>query len=130
MSAEKILLGLTEVVLVVIYAISSIDIELLLIRKDDFGPFVFSPNMVHFPQNAFHLVIGCVEDCLLHPTVSTTTFTGKPSPDRLVTIFKGHFCCYCAHICCIFAHGAIDVPKRNGRDISSPPSLFVSYVSG
>ena len=110
------------------YAIYSIEIEILIIRNDDFGPFGFPPDMVHRPQNAFQLVIGCEADCILQPTVSKTIFTGKFLPDRLVTYFKGQLCCYCAHRFWGFAHGAIDVPKRNGRDISWPSSWFARAV--
>ena len=128
MSTEKTLLGLTNFVSVVLYAAQSIDIELLLVGKDDFGPIGFPSDIVYRPQNAFHLLIGCVADSPFQPTVGKTTFTSKPSPDRLVTYFKGHSCCNCAHRVQILTHGVIDVPKRNIRDSFWPPSWFARAV--
>ena len=55
---------MTEVVPVVVYIVLSIHIDLILVGKDDFRPFGFPADMVHRPQNAFHLVIGSVADCL------------------------------------------------------------------
>ena len=69
MSTEKNLWRITEVVPVVFFNVWSIATELLLVGTDEFGLFGFATDMVHRPENAFHLVISFVEYFLLQPSV-------------------------------------------------------------
>ena len=124
MFTEKTHLGVTEVIPIEFYFVWSIDIECFLVGKDDFGPFGFPTDMVHRPRIAFHLVIGCVVDYLLQLTLGKNTSTSKLYLDRLVTYFKRNLCCDCAQGFRIFAHGTINVPKRNRRDSTWSLSWF------
>ena len=65
--------GIREVIRVVFEIVWSIEIELLLVGDNDFGPFGFPANMVHRSTDSFTTVVSFAVDSHIQPFEGSIT---------------------------------------------------------